>query len=128
MRTGALLLFALGCSFATAAAGADSSALDAMLRDRAAGAPVDCIPMHSNGPSSLTIVDGVALVYRDGDTIYVNRTANPRILDWSDVLVIERFGDSRLCRHDRIYTHDRSSLGRTGVVFLERFVPYVKAD
>ena len=124
-----LFLVALGGALtaAAAAAAAEDDPLAAMLRDRVAGAPVDCIATHSSGPYGLTIVDGTALVYRDGKTLYVNRTANPRTLDRDDMLVIEQFGGSRLCRHDRVFTHDRTSGGRTGVVFLTEFVPYRKA-
>ena len=118
-----LLLTGAGAWAAT-----DSEAqLAKMLEDHVAGEPLDCIPTDEHGPNQLTIVDGVAVVYRSGKTIYVNRPANASTLDWNDVLVIERFAGSRLCRHDRVYTHDRGGLGRTGVVFLEQFVPYKKA-
>jgi hypothetical protein len=123
--TSAALLLSTGT---VASAGNDSEAkLADLLQDRVAGAPLDCIAFDENGPNGLTIVDRAALVYRRGDTIYVNRTANPSILDWNDVLVVERFARSALCRHDRVFTHDRGGLGRTGAVFLEQFVPYTKA-
>jgi hypothetical protein len=128
LRTLFLVAFGGALAAASAAAGAKESALDTMLRDRVAGTPVDCINTQASGPYGLTIVDGTALVYRDGKTLYVNRTANPETLDRDDMLVIEQFGGSRLCRHDRVYTHDRTSGGRTGVVFLSEFVPYKKPD
>ena len=106
---------------------AGEASLARMLDGRVAGQPVDCIPLSVHGGSNLTVVDGVGIVYRIGDTIYVNRTANPRILDWDDVLVLEPATGSQLCRHDQVYTHDRSGLARTGVVFLEQFVPYKRA-
>jgi hypothetical protein len=123
--TSAALMLSIG---SPAGAGNDSEArLATLLQNRVAGAPLDCIVFDESGPNNLTIVDHAAVVYRRGGTIYVNRTANPAILDWDDVLVVERFAGSTLCRHDRVFTHDRSGLGRTGVVFLEQFVPYTRA-
>jgi len=110
------------------AGGNDAAELDKLLAGRVAGEPVDCVQTDNHGAGNLTIIDGVGLVYRRGDTIYLNRTANPETLDWNDLLVTEPFSGSRLCRHDRVYTHDRTSYGRTGVVFLDRFVPYRKAS
>ena len=129
MKRLALIASAALVATGTAAwAGGDGEAkLADMLQDRVAGAPLDCIVFDEDGPNSLTIVDGAAVVYRRGDTIYVNRPANPATLDWNDVLVVERFAGSTLCRHDRVFTHDRGGLARTGVVFLEQFVPYSKA-
>ena len=65
-----------------------------------------------------------AIVYKDGRTIYVNRTANPETLDWDDVLVIQRFTGSQLCKLDRVTTVDRTGGFFSGVVFLSDFVPY----
>ena len=132
MRARAIISCAIAAGLALAGAAAQAGTdyeakLAELLEGRVAGAPVDCIPHDSHGAGSLTIVDRTAVIYRRGDTIYVNRTANPKNLDWNDVLVVERFSGSRLCRQDRIFTHDRGGFGRTGVVFLERFVPYKKA-
>ena len=119
---------ALALAAGAASARTDGDAkLAKMLQGRVAGQPADCIPADINGATSLTIVDGTALVYRKGRTIYVNRVNNPETLDWDDLLVVERFTGTQLCRHDRVYTHDRLSMGRTGIVFLGEFVPYTKA-
>jgi hypothetical protein len=94
-----------------------------LLEGRVAGEPMRCIPtMRSN--NSMSIIDGTAIVYKDGRTIYVNRTANPETLDWNDVLVINRFSGSELCKLDRVTTVDRGGGFFSGVVFLDDFVPY----
>lgn len=94
-----------------------------MLEGRVAGEPVNCISTLRSS-SNMTVIDNTALVYKSGRTIYVNRTAHPRNLDWNDVLVIQRFSGSELCRLDRVTTVDRSSGFFTGVVFLTDFIPY----
>lgn len=100
--------------------------LSEMLEGRVAGEPMRCIPTFRN--NNLTVIDNTAIVYRDGRTIYVNRTAHPQTLDWNDVLVIHRFSSSELCRLDRVTTVDRGSGFFTGVVFLTDFVPYTVPD
>lgn len=98
-----------------------------MLEGRVAGEPARCI--NTFGSGNLTIVDGTALIYRDGKTIWVNRTRNPDSLDDDDYLVIRKYGSSsQLCRLDNVTTHDRTGNFFTGVVFLEDFVPYRKAE
>lgn len=96
-----------------------------ILEGRVAGEPVRCI--SQNRSRNLQIIDETALVYRDGDTIYVSRPAHPASLDDMDILLIEKFGTSRLCSNDHIKTLDRGSGFVTGIVFLEDFVPYTKA-
>ena len=94
-----------------------------MLEGRVAGEPMRCIPTRRSG-DSFSIIDGTAIVYKDGRTIYVNRTANPETLDWTDVLVINRFTGNELCKLDRVTTVDRGGGFFSGVVFLGDFVPY----
>jgi hypothetical protein len=92
-----------------------------MLEGRTAGEPVSCInAMRAN---QLQVIEHVGLVYRAGDTIYVARPSDPRVLGRNDVLVIERFG-SQLCKQDVVRTVDRHGGFMTGVVFLDGFVPY----
>lgn len=98
-----------------------------LLEGRAAGEPQRCI--NTFGSGNLTIIDRTALIYRDGKTVWVNRTRNPEGLDDDDFLVIRKYGSSsQLCRLDNVSTHDRSGHFFTGVVFLEDFVPYRKTD
>ena len=116
---------------AAAASGSGTNAkgearLARMLEGRTAGAPVSCIDtMRSN---KMEVIDGVAVVYDAGKTIYVARPTDPRMLGASDALVIDRFSGSRLCVQEAMKTIDRYDHFHTGVVFLRSFVPYTKAN
>lgn len=96
-----------------------------MLKGRVAGEPVGCIPAFNS--SQLQVIEGVALVYGSGTTIYVARPTQPGMMRWDDVLVINRVG-GQMCNTDIIRTVDRMSGFNTGVVFLSKFVPYKKQD
>ena len=98
--------------------------LTELLEGREAGEPVSCIPTYGNG--NFQVIDGTALVYKSGKTLYVNRTAHPKSLDDSDVLVIDRFSGSQLCKLDQMKTVDRTSGFMTGIIFMEDFIPYTK--
>ncbi len=94
-----------------------------MLEGRVAGEPVSCIPLHRT--SSSRIIDGTAIVYDSGRTIYVNRPRHPESLDSDDVMVT-RLHTSQLCRLDTVRMHDRNGLWYSGFVGLEDFVPYTR--
>jgi hypothetical protein len=94
-----------------------------MLEGRAAGEPVSCIPLVQS--NRLEVIEGVALVYNSGDTIYVAKPKDPTTLGRDDIMVIDRFG-SQLCDTDIVRTVDRNGGYFTGVVFLNKFVPYKK--
>jgi hypothetical protein len=93
-----------------------------MLKGRVAGTPVRCVQTWRN--DNMNIIDGTAIVYRDGRTVYVNRTQNPKTLDDDDILVIEHQTGNELCKLDHVRTIDRNGGFMTGVVFLTDFVPY----
>jgi hypothetical protein len=99
--------------------------LTELLKGRTAGTPVSCIPAFQ--ANELEVFDGVAMVYGRGQTLYVARPSNPQSLRWDDVVVIKRSG-SQLCHTDIIRTVDRMSGFTTGVLFLDKFVPYKKQD
>jgi hypothetical protein len=137
MKT-ALKLFALvaggaALSLTAAAASADTvpawrakgeTRLAHMLEGRTAGAPESCInTMRTN---DLEVIDGVALVYNAGNTIWVARPVDPAMLGRNDAVVMDRFSPSRLCVQEQIHTIDRYDHYHTGVVFLQDFVPYTK--
>jgi hypothetical protein len=115
---------------ATAANAGDREAkgeakLAEMLEGRVAGEPVRCITtFRSNSPQ---IIDRVALVHEEGDTIYVARPERPRSLDSNDILLIERFSSTQLCSGDQMRMIDRHGGFMTGIVFVKEFVPYTKA-
>jgi hypothetical protein len=94
-----------------------------LLEGRVAGEPENCISEWQS--RNMRVIDGTALVYGRGDTIYVNRTRNPQDIDRHDLLVFYRFG-SQLCRLDRVTTTDRISGFYTGNIFLTDFVPYTR--
>ena len=94
-----------------------------MLEGREAGEGKRCI--RTSPSRGLTIINGTAIVYKQGKTVWVNRTLHPSSLDDDDFLVIRKFGSSgQLCRYDNITTRDRFNLFFTGVIMLEDFIPY----
>ena len=123
--TGLALALAMGAPAAGSAATQSADArLEKALRGRVAGQPVSCIPLQQ--ASSTEIIDGTAILYRVGDTIYVNRPrGGAASLRNSDVLVVRSFG-SQLCRPEIVNLVDRASRGLRGFVSLGDFVPYTK--
>ena len=95
--------------------------LEKLLEGRTAGKPTSCISQSDT--RDLEILDGVALVYRSGTTLYVNKPRNPEDLDSDDILVIRPSG-SQLCRLDMVHTVDRMGHFTTGCINLGDFVPY----
>ena len=100
--------------------------LEKMLEGRVAGEPSNCITTM-RGSNNLQVIDGVALVYNAGNTIWVARPRDPRMLDDNDALIMDRFSPSRLCAIEPMKTIDRTGGFFTGIVMLEDFVPYTKA-
>ncbi|GMM93659.1 hypothetical protein [Qipengyuania sp. MTN3-11] len=97
-----------------------------MLEGRVAGEPERCIQTFPS--RSFTIIDDTALVYRRGDTLWVNTTRNPQSIDDDDILVIERFSGSQLCHTDQVTLRDRYNGFFSGVLFLGDFVPYREVE
>lgn len=97
-----------------------------MLEGRVAGEPERCI--RTIGSRSLTKIDNTALVYKSGDTIWVNYTKTPEAIDDGDYLVIRKFSGTQLCRTDQVETFSRGGNFFSGVIFLDDFVPYRVAD
>jgi hypothetical protein len=94
-----------------------------MIKGRTAGTPVNCISAFLS--NKLEVIEGVALVYDAGDTVYVSKPSHPDTMRGDDILVIERSG-GQLCHTDIVRTIDRSGGFSTGVLFLDKFVPYRK--
>ncbi|MET0309643.1 MAG: hypothetical protein ABW023_13130 [Sphingomonas sp.] len=98
--------------------------LDKLLEGRVAGKPTNCISLTS--ASSSQVVDGKAIVYRVGGTLYVNEPrSGADSLDSDDILVTKTYG-SNLCSIDTINLVDRTSRFPRGFVILGDFVPYTK--
>lgn len=131
MKTPGFILAAAVLSLAAATAQPASSRaeknearLAQMLEQRTAGEPVTCITATRS--DKLEVIEDVALVYDAGDVLYVARPTDPKVLGHDDVVVINRFG-GQLCNTDIIRTVDRTDGFHTGVLFLEKWVPYRKA-
>ena len=97
-----------------------------LLVGRVAGEPQSCI--RTLGSRNLSQIDGTALTYRDGDTVWVNYTRNPDSIDDRDIMVIDRFSGSSLCRTDQVKLVDRVNGFLSGILLLDQFVPYKKVD
>lgn len=97
-----------------------------LLEGRMAGEPQSCI--RSLPTDRVTTIPGTAYVYSRGNTIYVQRTRNPDDISRSDVLVVQPFSGTQLCRQDIATTVDRFVGFLTGVVQFEDFVPYTRVD
>ena len=95
-----------------------------LLAGRVAGKPVDCISLVRTGASQ--IIDGKAIVYTVGNTLYVNQPrGGAEQLDDNSILVTNTFG-SQLCSIDTVRLIDRNSFFPRGFVSLGEFVPYTK--
>lgn len=97
-----------------------------ILEGREAGEPQSCISDFGPG-RNLKVIDGTALVYGRGRTVYVNVTRDPDDIDDDDVLVTRRYG-SQLCKLDIVTKVDRFNGFYSGNVFLSDFVPYTRVD
>jgi hypothetical protein len=118
MRLLPFLLLAAAC----ATGSARESDLAAELAGRTAGEAEDCVSASSG--ANLVARDPQTLVYRRGDTLWVNRLAAACPgLDPTSTLLVELHG-SRYCRGDHFRTIE---LGRTiagPICLLGRFTPY----
>lgn len=130
MKSPAIIMAAAALAFATAGFAANTqedneARLARMLEGRVAGEPVSCVTAFRT--DKLQVIEKVALVYDAGDVVYVARPTDPGSLGFDDVVVINRFG-GQLCHSDIIRTVSRQGGYHTGVVFLEKFVPYRKTE
>ncbi|MBO0749293.1 MAG: hypothetical protein J2O44_02535 [Porphyrobacter sp.] len=95
-----------------------------ILAGRVPGKPVRCLDSFQR--RNLEVVDRTALVFKDGNTYYVNRPAGANFLTWSDVPVFKIWGD-QLCSLDTVHLRDRSSGMPGATLSLSEFVPYRRA-
>lgn len=103
------------------AASKGEARLAKLIEGRVAGEPERCI--RDFPVRSFQVIDGTAIVYKIGRTVWVNRTRDPDSLDDRDTLVFRRFG-SQVCSTDIVTTIDPVGGFFTGNVFLSEFVPY----
>ena len=96
------------------------------LQGRVAGEPVSCIDLHR--VHSSRVINDTAIIYETAGTLYVNRPrAGASALNQWDALVTRPLG-SRLCNVDPVQLIDPRSGAMTGIVMLDDFVPYRRAD
>lgn len=126
MRLLLLPLLAAGCA-ATGADidGRDRQALDAELEGRTAGEARACVPVRQ--AQTLQIVDRRTIVYRDFDTVYVNRLDADCPGLRPDATLIAEVHGSQYCRGDRVRAVDSTSSIPGPSCILRGFVPYRKA-
>jgi hypothetical protein len=94
------------------------------LEGRVAGTPVDCIQLRDI--QSSRIIDGTAILYDTGTTLYLNRPASGASwLNDNDVLVTDTHS-SQLCSIDIVRLFDNASHMPNGSVGLGKFIPYTK--
>lgn len=117
---------ALGATLPTAAAADEKgeAKLAKLLDGRVAGEPVRCLDRSRR--DNLEVVDHTALVFKDGDTYYVNRPSGVNFLTWSDVPVFKVWG-SQLCAMDIVHLHDRSTGIGGASMSMGEFIPYRRA-
>lgn len=93
-----------------------------IIGGRTAGKPLDCLDAFKR--RNMEVVDHTALVFRDGDTIYVNRPVGVDFLTWNDIPVFKIWGSNQLCSKDTAELRDRSTGMRGAAIVLGEFVPY----
>ena len=104
----------------------DEIRLVKMLEGRVAGEPQSCISMLPN--TDVTVIDGTAIVYRTGRTLYVNVPRDAESLDDRDTMVRRTSMASQLCNTDIINTIDSRNGIYTGNISLTQFIPYRKVE
>lgn len=97
-----------------------------LLEGRVAGEPRNCISL--TGSNSSQIVDGTAIVYRSGGTLWVNRPRSGADSLRDDDVLVTRTTGSQLCRVDSVQLHDRNGHFWRGFVMLGDFIPYRRAE
>jgi hypothetical protein len=95
--------------------------LATILNGRTAGKPVHCLDISQR--RNMQVVDRTALVFKDGDTYYVNRPDGVGFLTWSDIPVFKTWG-SELCSKDLVHLHDSSTFMPGATMVMGEFVPY----
>jgi hypothetical protein len=94
-----------------------------VLEGRVAGEPERCLPYSAS--SNMKVIDKTAIVYGRGNTVWVNRPANPNSLDDDDILVRSSH-TAQVCSLDIVRVVERTSWMQVGTIGLGEFVPYRK--
>ncbi len=119
---GAVVL-AGGTAFAAPADRAEAKLAKA-LEGRVAGEPVRCLSLHQI--RSTRIIDGTAILYDAGRTVYVNKPASGASSLRDGKVMVTKTIASQLCSIDTVKLYDTGSRMPSGWVGLGEFVPYTK--
>lgn len=125
MRLLPLLILLSACAGADPRSSSDTDALALELSTRTAGPAQDCLPPgRTPGPD---IVDARTIVYRERDTLWVNRLDGPCPgLSRHSTLAVEPLA-GQICRGTRIRAIDPGSSMSGPTCVLRAFTPYRKA-
>jgi hypothetical protein len=96
---------------------------DSLLAGKVAGPPTRCLPLFRT--NDIVTIDENTILYRDGRTIYVNRTLGScyGLGRFNNTLVTRTFGSS-LCHGDIARVVDPTTGVTAGSCALGDFVPY----
>ena len=119
----AFAVAALACTLPAAAAADEKgeAKLAKLLDGRVPGEPVRCLDRTRR--DNLEVIDRTAMVFKDGDTYYVNRPSGVNFLTWSEVPVFKIWGNE-LCSMDIVHLHDRSTGMGGASMTMGKFIPY----
>jgi len=119
----ALAVVALGATLPAAAAADEKgeAKLAKLLDGRVPGEPVRCLDRTRR--DNLEVIDRTAMVFKDGDTYYVNRPSGVNFLSWSDIPVFKIWGNE-LCKMDIVHLRDRSTGMGGASMTMNEFIPY----
>jgi len=119
----ALAAAALGATLPAAAAADEKgeAKLAKLLDGRVPGEPVRCLDRTRR--DNLEVIDRTAMVFKDGDTYYVNRPSGVNFLSWSDIPVFKIWGNE-LCKMDIVHLRDRSTGMGGASMTMNEFIPY----
>jgi hypothetical protein len=96
------------------------------IEGRVAGEPIRCLDRRDVRVRSKRIIDGTAIIYDAGGTLYVNRpSAGSEFLDRNDFAIVWP-SDRKVCSMDRLYMSRSPGEAVSGTVVLGDFVPYSK--
>jgi hypothetical protein len=119
----AAMVAAIPATAANDRAAKGEAELAKLVDGRTAGQPVRCLSRSDR--EDLHVIDGTALVFGRGKTLYVNRPAGISMMRWSDIPVFKLFTD-QLCQNDMVELRDSSTGMQGATMQMGEFVPYTR--
>ena len=106
---------------------ANQATYDRLLAGKTPGRPENCLPLQRS--NDMTVIDDETILYRDGDTTYVNKLLGScNLLSRGSYALVTRSSGSQLCRGDIGTVTDVSTGTTVGSCALGDFVPYRPAS